>query len=214
MDGNEIRTRMRSSRMRTVHCSGCLGGGEGGCLPRGCLPRRRGVSAYRGVHLPLCGQTDSCENGCSDWIWDQTKVDSSNFLIATCATVMVISVRDLCLLFGSSKQHVFKKRIQPLSRMKYILRTDSYFNKLVLWKSRKYKVLSVRSAKSGRIAYCENLDGFSNFAWAYSATVIIESCFLFMSVNKNTTPYQSKVYLYEDTSCFQFNLRSYPECTF
>ena len=28
------RTRMHSSRMRTVHCSGCLRVGGGGCLPR------------------------------------------------------------------------------------------------------------------------------------------------------------------------------------
>ena len=34
--------------MRTVRCSGHLGGG--GCLPKG------------GVHLPPCGQTDTCKN--------------------------------------------------------------------------------------------------------------------------------------------------------
>ena len=28
---------MHSSRMRTVRCSGCLGGGGGWCLPRGCV---------------------------------------------------------------------------------------------------------------------------------------------------------------------------------
>ena len=64
-----IKTRMHSSRMRTVRCSSHLGEGvsaEGGCLPRGCLPRRvsvwvgclprRGVSAQgvfgQGVCLP------------------------------------------------------------------------------------------------------------------------------------------------------------------
>ena len=39
-------TRMHYSRMRTVRCSGCL---EEGCLPGGIW----GVSAQRGVHLPL-----------------------------------------------------------------------------------------------------------------------------------------------------------------
>ena len=34
---NFIRTRVHSSRMRTVRCSGRLLGG--GCLPRGCVPR-------------------------------------------------------------------------------------------------------------------------------------------------------------------------------
>ena len=52
-------TRMHSSRMHTVRCSGhprgcvCLGvSAHGGCLPRGCLPR--GVSAQGGV----------CPGGC------------------------------------------------------------------------------------------------------------------------------------------------------
>ena len=39
---------MHSSRMRTVRCSGRLGGG--GCLPGGCLPR--GLSAQLGGCLP------------------------------------------------------------------------------------------------------------------------------------------------------------------
>ena len=58
------RTRMHSSRMRTVRCSGRRVGGErgvsGGCLPggvclEGCLPGERGVSApvHGGVHTPL-----------------------------------------------------------------------------------------------------------------------------------------------------------------
>ena len=34
------------------------------------------------------------------------------------------------------------------------------FDKLVLWKSQKYEVLYVKSAKSGRISYRENLDRF------------------------------------------------------
>ena len=38
--------------MRTVRCSGHLGGGG---VPIG-------VSAWGGVHLPHCGQTDTCEN--------------------------------------------------------------------------------------------------------------------------------------------------------
>ena len=62
---------MHFSRMRTVRCSGRLGGGVclEGCLPRGCLPR--GMSAWwgvcsrwcrpqpgpRGRHSP-CGQND------------------------------------------------------------------------------------------------------------------------------------------------------------
>ena len=48
-----VLTRMHSSRMLTVRCSGHLGGGVGlrvgwGCLPRGCLPE--------GVHLSHRGQ--------------------------------------------------------------------------------------------------------------------------------------------------------------
>ena len=44
----DYKTRMHSSRMRTIHCSGHRGGRGGvclggfclwGCLPRGCLPR-------------------------------------------------------------------------------------------------------------------------------------------------------------------------------
>ena len=52
-------TRMNSSRMRTVHCSGRHGGG-GGCLPKGYLPgvRSRGC-LYTGVYIPFpCGQND------------------------------------------------------------------------------------------------------------------------------------------------------------
>ena len=50
------RTRMHSRRMCTVHCSGRMGGGGGGCLTRGCVPRagvhwRGGVSAQGGVCL-------------------------------------------------------------------------------------------------------------------------------------------------------------------
>ena len=52
-----FKTRMHSSRMRTVGCSGHLLGGGGmsawGCLPGG-LPR--------GWTPPPCGQTDTCEN--------------------------------------------------------------------------------------------------------------------------------------------------------
>ena len=52
------KTRMHSSRMRTVRCSGrrgdvCLGAGVclgGGCLPWGCLPR--GVSALVHAWIP------------------------------------------------------------------------------------------------------------------------------------------------------------------
>ena len=67
---NKFQTRMHSSRMYTVRCSGrpwwCLTGGvstggvcPGGCLPRGvsaqsgCLPR--GVSVCQGVCLPARG---------------------------------------------------------------------------------------------------------------------------------------------------------------
>ena len=64
-------TRMHSSRMRTVHCSGRLGGGR--CLPGGCLPGGAclgdvcwGVSAQvgclpGGVHLPSVDRIlDTC----------------------------------------------------------------------------------------------------------------------------------------------------------
>ena len=81
------KTRMHSSRMRTVRCSSRLRGGGGGCLlggvcllgevsacrggvclPGGCLPARGvvclgGVCLPGGVHLPPPrGQTDTCEN--------------------------------------------------------------------------------------------------------------------------------------------------------
>ena len=61
---SEPSTRMHSSRMHTVCCSGRLGGvsaqgmsGQGGvclggCLPRrGCLPHRRGVCLSQGVSV-------------------------------------------------------------------------------------------------------------------------------------------------------------------
>ena len=51
-------TRMHSSRMRTIRCSGRLPGR--GCLPRGCLPKGGGVCQGEcmpgGVHLPPCEQ--------------------------------------------------------------------------------------------------------------------------------------------------------------
>ena len=51
---NEKRTRMHSSRMRTIPSSGHLGDVcPGGCLARG------GMSAWGSVHLPL-GQNDRC----------------------------------------------------------------------------------------------------------------------------------------------------------
>ena len=55
-------TRKHSSRMRTIRCSGCWGGGV--CLPRGVsapvhagIPARGAVSVpvYAGIHPP-CGQ--------------------------------------------------------------------------------------------------------------------------------------------------------------
>ena len=60
--------------MRTVRCSGRLLGGGRGVCPNGCLAR--GVFArgcvcpgrglcLGGVHLPPCGQTDTCENNLS-----------------------------------------------------------------------------------------------------------------------------------------------------
>ena len=81
------KTRMHSSRLRTVHCSSRLLGGVwmrgGGCLPTGaylprglsacqgrCLPARGGVCpggsagrvSARWVYTSPRGQTDTCEN--------------------------------------------------------------------------------------------------------------------------------------------------------
>ena len=53
-------TRMHSSRMRTIHYSGHLGGG--GCLPRGCLPRGEGVCPG-GVCLGGCLPGGFCPGG-------------------------------------------------------------------------------------------------------------------------------------------------------
>ena len=63
------KTRMHSSRMRTVLCSGR----QGTCLPEGCLPggvSARGVSAMEGclpsacwdTPTPMNRMTDGCEN--------------------------------------------------------------------------------------------------------------------------------------------------------
>ena len=75
---NRDTTRMRSSGMRTVRCSGhlgrgCLPGGVclGGCLSRGCLPggsAQGGNVCLGGGRLGCicpgeggCGQTDTCK---------------------------------------------------------------------------------------------------------------------------------------------------------
>ena len=53
--------------MRTVHCSGHLGGGGSGCLPRGCLPREgmpRGVSARGRVSAQGGCLLCVCPGGC------------------------------------------------------------------------------------------------------------------------------------------------------
>ena len=61
------KSRMPSSRMRTVCCSGCLHW-EGGCLPRGVSARGRRVSAYGGEVSAQGGLlwkeflTHACEN--------------------------------------------------------------------------------------------------------------------------------------------------------
>ena len=85
-----MKTRMHSSRMRTVRCSSrllgrgvsaqggvCLGvstcQGRGvsacqeGCLPAGVgVSAQEGISACQGVYTsPLCGQTDTSENNLS-----------------------------------------------------------------------------------------------------------------------------------------------------
>ena len=85
LSNNSVQTRMHSSRIRTVHCSGHLGGCLprggvcpgwevclGGCLPQGvclwgvCLPRRWGVLSESvcsgGVHPLVDRMTDACEN--------------------------------------------------------------------------------------------------------------------------------------------------------
>ena len=71
---------MHSSRMRTVRCSGrlggCLSGGYlprgGGCLPRGCLSRgyvclgsvSAGGCLHRGVYLGVSALGVSAQGGC------------------------------------------------------------------------------------------------------------------------------------------------------
>ena len=82
---SRVVTRMHSTRMRTVRCSGCLasrgvftqgvstlqgvftlqGVSAGGCLPRGCLPI--GVACPGGICLGVCTPpvnriTDRCKN--------------------------------------------------------------------------------------------------------------------------------------------------------
>ena len=65
-DGTENRkeTRMHSSRMRTIHCSGRLIWGEvsaqGVSARWGCLPGRGYLQGE--CTPPPCGQTDACEN--------------------------------------------------------------------------------------------------------------------------------------------------------
>ena len=55
---------MHSSGMRTVHCSGHIGGG-GICLVRGCLPGPGGFLPGRGGGVPRCGV--SAWSGGSAW---------------------------------------------------------------------------------------------------------------------------------------------------
>ena len=60
-----LTTRMHSSRMHTIHCSGCQSDGEGAVCPGGCLPR--GVCP--GGVYPLWTEflTHACENIDSAW---------------------------------------------------------------------------------------------------------------------------------------------------
>ena len=80
LEDHIIPTRMHSSRMRIIRCSGCLMGGWGSargclpwrcpprgvCLPRGCLPR--GLSAQGGLPRGVCPRGAclgvSAEGGC------------------------------------------------------------------------------------------------------------------------------------------------------
>ena len=113
MDPISLKTRMHSSRMRTVRCSGRLGGClPGGCLPMECLPQ--GSPQEGGV----------CPGVYTPWTQKQTPPSPVNRITDRCKNITfpqlllhMVNINFLKKSWSSNWQTTPHSRIHPLCEL-------------------------------------------------------------------------------------------------